>query len=287
MKDGYILLCPNAHRDHGLESTILLADTLRVRGHEVRIAPFLSDGLENTWSPGIPTVALPSALPGARLVVSLGGDGTILQLSRYLAGSGVPILGVNLGNKGFLAELEQTEMDCILEVADGHYSVQARMMLDLKLFRKGNLVFSGSALNEAVVRASVSVVKLEAFSDGREITAFSGDGMIASTPTGSTAYSMAAGGPIVEPCADCIILTPICTFRLAARSYVLKADREVSIRTVDQGDKEVFLSVDGVAVPFLDGDELVVAARSEKTLLMARVKDRSFFDIVFEKLVDK
>ena len=286
MNDGYFLHCPNAHRDHGLESTILLADTLRVRGHEVRIAPFLSDGLENTWSPGIPTVALPSALPGARLVVSLGGDGTILQLSRYLAGSGVPILGVNLGNKGFLAELEQTEMDCILEVADGHYSVQARMMLDLKLFRKGNLVFSGSALNEAVVRASVSVVKLEAFSDGREITAFSGDGMIASTPTGSTAYSLAAGGPIVEPCADCIILTPICTFRLAARSYVLKADREVSNRSVDQGDKDCLLSVDRVAVPFLDGDELVVA-RSEKTLLMARVKDRSFFDIVFEKLVDK
>ena len=195
-------------------------------------------------------------------------------------------LGANLGNKGFLAELEQTETDCILEVADGHYTVQTRMMLDLKLFRKGELVYEGSALNEAVVRASVSVVKLEAFSDGREVTAFSGDGMIASTPTGSTAYSMAAGGPIVEPCADCIILTPICTFRLAARSYVLKADREVSIRTVEQGDKEVFLSVDGVAVPFLDGDELVVA-RSDKTLLMARVKDRSFFDIVFEKLVDK
>ena len=105
MKDGYILLCPNAHRDHGLETTILLAEALRAHGHDVRIAPFLSDGLENTWSPRIPTVALPPALPGARLVVSLGGDGTILQLSRYLAGSGVPILGVNLGNKGFLAEL--------------------------------------------------------------------------------------------------------------------------------------------------------------------------------------
>ena len=286
MKDGYVLLCPNAHRDHGLASTLAIAEALREHGHEVRISPFLSDGLENTWPRDIPTAALPIALPGARLVVSLGGDGTILQLSRYLAGSGVPILGVNLGNKGFLAELEQTETDCILEVADSHYTVQTRMMLDLKLFRKGELVYEGSALNEAVVRASVSVVKLEAFSDGREVTAFSGDGMIASTPTGSTAYSMAAGGPIVEPCADCIILTPICTFRLAARSYVLKADREVSIRTVEQGDKEVFLSVDGVAVPFLDGDELVVA-RSDKTLLMARVKDRSFFDIVFEKLVDK
>ena len=286
MKDGYVLLCPNAHRDHGLASTLAIAEALRKHGHEVRISPFLSDGLENTWPRDIPTATLPMALPGARLVVSLGGDGTILQLSRYLAGSGVPILGVNLGNKGFLAELEQTETDCILEVADGHYTVQTRMMLDLKLFRKGELVYEGSALNEAVVRASVSVVKLEAFSAGREVTAFSGDGMIASTPTGSTAYSMAAGGPIVEPCADCIILTPICTFRLAARSYVLKADREVSIRTVEQGDKEVFLSVDGVAVPFLDGDELVVA-RSDKTLLMARVKDRSFFDIVFEKLVDK
>lgn len=240
MKDGYVLLCPNAHRDHGLASTLAIAEALRKHGHEVRISPFLSDGLENTWPRDIPTAALPMALPGARLVVSLGGDGTILQLSRYLAGSGVPILGVNLGNKGFLAELEQTETDCILEVADGHYTVQTRMMLDLKLFRKGELVYEGSALNEAVVRASVSVVKLEAFSDGREVTAFSGDGMIASTPTGSTAYSMAAGGPIVEPCADCIILTPICTFRLAARSYVLKADREVSIRTVERETKRSF-----------------------------------------------
>ena len=286
MKDGYILLCPNAHRDYGLESTLAISSALRERGHEVHIAPFLSDGLENTWSPDIPTECITDALPGARLVVSLGGDGTILQLSRYLAGSGIPILGVNLGNKGFLAELEQTETDCILAVADGHYTVQPRMMLDLKLFRGGKLVYCGSALNEAVVRASVSVVRLEAFSDGREITAFSGDGIIVATPTGSTAYSMAAGGPIVEPCANCIILTPICTFRLAARSYVLKEDREVFIRTIDQGDKEVILSVDGVPVPFLDGDELLVS-RSEKTLLMARVKDRSFFDIVFEKLVDK
>ena len=90
MKDGYVLLCPNAHRDHGLASTLAIAEALREHGHEVRISPFLSDGLENTWPRDIPTAALPMALPGARLVVSLGGDGTILQLSRYLAGSGVP-----------------------------------------------------------------------------------------------------------------------------------------------------------------------------------------------------
>lgn len=175
MKDGYVLLCPNAHRDHGLASTLAIAEALRKHGHEVRISPFLATAGKHLAA-RYPDRGSSDGAAGARLVVSLGGDGTILQLSRYLAGSGVPILGVNLGNKGFLAELEQTETDCILEVADGHYTVQTRMMLDLKLFRKGELVYEGSALNEAVVRASVSVVKLEAFSDGREVTAFSGDG---------------------------------------------------------------------------------------------------------------
>ena len=286
MNNGYILLCPNAHRDIALASTQSIAKALKEHGHEVRIAPFLSAGLENTWPSELPTEDFERALRGARLVVTLGGDGTILQISRYLAGLPIPILGVNLGNKGFLAELEQTETDSILEVADNHFTVESRMMLDLTLYRNGQIVYSGSALNEAAVRAAVSVIRYEAFSDGREIVAFSGDGLIVSTPTGSTAYSMAAGGPIVEPSADCITLTPVCTFRLAARSYVLKSDRKVFIRTVDQGDKTVYLSVDGVPIQFLPGDELLVT-RSKKTLLMAHVKNRSFFDIVFEKLVDK
>ena len=185
-----------------------------------------------------------------------------------------------------LAELERGELDRLLEVADSDFAVLPRMMLDLKLIRGGKTVYTARALNEAVVRALVSVVRLEALGDGREITEFSGDGIIVSTPTGSTAYSMAAGGPIVEPEAECIILTPICTFRLAARSFVLTDDREVRIRTIDQGEKEVMLSIDGEPVEFLDGDELIVK-RSEQTLLMARVSDRSFYDIVFEKLNDK
>ncbi len=286
MKDGYILLCPNAHRDAGLAATCRVAETLRSRGHEVHIAPLFGEGFESTWPADIVTDTIENLLPGARLVVSLGGDGTILQLSGRLAGTEIPILGVNLGHKGFLAELESSETDSILEVAEGHYKTESRLMLDLELLRNGETVYSGIALNEAVVRAVSSVVRYEAFSDGREITAFSGDGIIVSTPTGSTAYSMAAGGPIVEPSADCIILTPICTFRLAARSYVLKSRRQVYIRTVEQGKKEVLLSVDGVNVPFLENDELRVCA-SDKSLLMARVKSRSFFDIVFEKLVDK
>lgn len=283
---GHILLLPNAHRDTGLQATLGLAKYLRSHGHETKIAPFLSEDMRSTWDPGIPTVSVEDGIKGARLVVSLGGDGTILQISRFLAGTGVPIIGVNMGNKGFLAELERTELLRVLEVAEGHYTTLERMMLDVELVRNGDVVFTSQALNEAVVRAAVALIRIEAYGDGREITAFSGDGIIVATPTGSTAYSMAAGGPIVEPDANCIILTPICTFRLASRSVVLTPDRNVHVFLPQQGDKEVLLTIDGESVPFLDGDELRVR-RSDKTLLMAKISDRSFYDIVFEKLNDK
>ena len=283
---GHILLCPNAHRDIGLSATCKAAELLQGGGHEVKIAPFLSEGTEATWPEDVLTVSLENGIKDARLAVTLGGDGTILQISRFLAGTGVPVIGVNMGNKGFLADLERSELPRLVEVANGNYSILSRSMLDIELRRGGECVFAARALNEAVVRSLVSVIRMEAFGDGREIVAFSGDGIIVSTPTGSTAYSMAAGGPIVEPEADCIILTPICTFRLAARSFVLTGDREIIVRSVDQGEEEVMLSIDGVPVDFLAGDELHIV-RSRDSLLMARFSDRSLYDIVFEKLNDK
>ena len=284
--NGYVLLLPNAHRDIGLKATRRLANYLTEHGHEVCVCPFLSDNVEEGWGEDLPILPLEEAISGARLMVSLGGDGTILQISRYLAGTGVPIIGVNMGNKGFLAELERTELLRVLEVAEGRYTVQPRMMLDVQILRKGEIVFTSLALNEAVVRAVESMIRLEAFGDGREITSFSGDGIIVASPTGSTAYSMASGGPIVEPDSNCIILTPICPFRLASRSVIMTPDRYVQVVVPDQGDKGVVVSVDGESVPFLDGDELRVK-RSEQTLLMAKISDRSFYDIVFEKLNDK
>jgi len=283
---GHILLCPNAHRDIELTTTRKARELLLSHGHAVKVSPLLSTGLEDTMPADIPLEPLDETLPGARLVVTLGGDGTILQASERLSSAGVPILGMNMGHKGFLTELEGGDLDRLLDAAAGKFTIQPRMMLDVELHRQGKVVFAGRALNEAVVRALVNVVRVEAYGDGSEITAFSGDGIIVATPTGSTAYSMAAGGPLVEPDADCIILTPICTFRLAARSFVLTANRRVRIRTVEQNDKRVMLSIDGEPVEFLDGDELLVS-RSEETLLMAQVSGRSFYDIVFEKLNDQ
>lgn len=282
---GYVLLCPNVHRDAGLETTRRARDLLLARGCQVRVSPLMARGQEEL-PPDIPVEPLETALAGADLAVTLGGDGTILQTSGILAAHGVPVLGVNLGHKGFLTELEPGELHRLVDAAEGKFTLQRRMMLDVELVRDGKVAYAARALNEAVVRSLVSVVRVEASGDGTEITEFSGDGIIVSTPTGSTAYSMAAGGPLVEPDGHCIILTPICTFRLAARSFVLTADRRVSIRTQDQRDKKVMLSVDGEPVEFLDGDELRVR-RSAATLLMARVSDRSFYDIVFEKLNDR
>lgn len=281
-----ILLLPNAHRDAGLEATKKVAEQLSGRGKNVLVSPFLSDDLHEVWDSSLNIVTLEEGLKKADLIVTLGGDGTILQLSRFAAGTGIPVIGVNMGNKGFMAELERTELMRVLDVANGNFTVQARMMLDVELYREGKLVYCSRALNEAVVRSLVSLIRVEAYGDGKEILDFNGDGIIVATPTGSTAYSMAAGGPIVEPDAHCIILTPICTFRLAARSFVLTEDRDVLVRLTDQGDKKVMLTVDGVSVPFCQGDELRVR-RSKDSLLMAKISDRSFYDIVFEKLSDK
>ncbi len=155
-------------------------------------------------------------------------------------------------------------------------SVQARMMLDLKLFRKGNLVFSGSALNEAVVRASVSVVKLEAFSDGREITAFSGDGMIASTPTGSTAYAFSAGGPIIWPNVEALQLVPLAAHALFARPLVIGSGSSFTMTILDNSTSDGWICCDGRRQRALPKGTRVVVRESQCRLRLARLSGVPF-----------
>ncbi len=285
--EGHILLCPNPHRDEGLESTRLARGLLREKGFRVKISPLLSDGLESTLPPDLPVEPLAAALPGARLLVTLGGDGTILRAAKASCGSRVPILGVNLGHKGFLTELESGEIGRLTDAAAGAFTPQPRMMLDVLLLRGGKTVLRGCALNDAVVNGIVNVIRLAVFGDGMRITEFSGDGLIVSSPTGSTAYSMAAGGPLVEPDAENILLTPICAHRLAARSFVLAPGRQVSVRPLELGGRKALLSVDGGQMtPLRDGDEIRVS-RSENVTVMAQLGGRSFYDITYEKLSDR
>jgi NAD+ kinase len=282
-----ILLCPNPYRDIGLQVTQEAEAILNAAGFSTRICPVF-DAQGSKFLPAeVDTVPMEEALPDARLIVTFGGDGTILHAARMAIGRMIPILGVNLGTKGMMAELERLELPKLLDAARGYYKPMERMMLDVELVRDGETVFSDCALNDAVISGVIRIIHLTAFGDGRRISEFSGDGIIIATPTGSTAYSMSAGGPLVEPAAENIILTPVCAHNLVTRSFVLAPDRRVAVRLGSLNGKQAVMSVDGgEPIELRSGDELHVKKSNYRTI-MADLGYKSFYDITYEKLGER
>lgn len=281
-----VILCPNPYKDKGLKVTLEAKELLESSGFEVKISPEFMDSDASEDISGVELSELEDVIEGAVLVVSLGGDGTIMHTARRLIGHRVPVLGVNLGTVGFLTELESGDLGRIITAARGNFIPSPRMMLKVQLERNGETVFSDYALNDAALHGISQSMHLSVCGDGRRITEFSGDGIVVSTPTGSTAYSMSAGGPLVEPTAENIILTPICAHALAARSFVLTPDRVVTVKVGCPRIPHVLLSVDGGRFDVLDGDVLRVRKSGYQTML-AHVGSKAFYDIVFEKLGDR
>ncbi|MBR5490996.1 MAG: NAD(+)/NADH kinase [Oscillospiraceae bacterium] len=279
-----VVLCPNPYKDKDLEVTLEARSLLIQAGFEVDISPeFLGDEGINLPEK-LEYKELDEALEDAVLVVSLGGDGTIMHTARRMVGHRVPIIGVNLGSVGFLSELDRSDIGRLVTAAQGNFTPSPRMMLKVELVRKGEVVFSSYALNDATVHGVMQIVHVIACGDGRRILEFNGDGIVISSPTGSTAYSMSAGGPLVEPTVENIILTPICPHALLARSCVLAPDRVVTIE-LSRLRSKAMLSVDGVDVAIEEGDTVRVKKSGYQTML-AHVGSKSFYDIVFEKLGD-
>ena len=283
---GHVILCPNPHRDVGLEHTRRAKALLEAAGETVRISPIYNQDMGSevpAWAELMPVEA---ALPGAKLLVCFGGDGTLLHAARAATHEKVPLIGVNLGSKGFLADLQPEMLERLVPAARGEYVPETRMMLDVELERGGETVLRDTVLNDVAVNGVANTIRLQALGDGRVITQFSGDGIICATPTGSTAYSMAAGGPLVEPTARNLILTPICAHVLMTRSFVLAPERRVELRPLDLRGKRAVLSLDGNAVELEHGDVIRVS-RSEQETLLARVSGKSFYDIAYEKLGER
>ena len=282
-----IVLCPNPKKDKGHETSLKAYEILKNAGHDVVMSPvsFVAD--EKPLPDTVKSMPLSESAPNADLIICFGGDGTILKTARAVMNIPVPIIGVNLGHKGFMAELEPNDIDLLLKAADGNYKPISRMMIDVELIRNGKVIYSDSALNEAVVCGTATTVKVSAYGDGSKITEYTGDGIIVATPTGSTAYSLSAGGSLVEPTADNILLTPICAHIMTVRPFVLAPDRIVTIKTSENDDKRIWLSVDGGdLIPFLPNDELNIKKSTHHTI-MAQVSEKSFYDIVFEKLGER
>ncbi len=283
----YVVLCPNPYRDLELHLTLQVQQLLENAGYASVISPLFADGASERVPRSLSTVPLEDAISEAALLVPFGGDGTILHAARAAMERAVPILGVNLGTKGFMAELEPDEVALVVDAAAGKFPLKRRMMLDVALHREGTVVYSDAALNDAVVSGVVQCIRLSTYSDGQKMTEFSGDGIIIATPTGSTAYSMSAGGPLVEPMAENIILTPICAHVLAAKAFVLAPERVVTIHPGNLTGRQAILSVDGCrAMELQAGDEIVVK-KSKFATLMVDTGRKSFYDVALEKLGER
>lgn len=282
-----VVLCPNPFRDINLELTIKSKQMLEDAGYETAICPVFGADEPDAIPEGVEISSWEDVADKASLFVILGGDGTVLNTARSLNHSSAPLLGVNLGTKGFMATLEPENIDKILDAAAGKYISSPRMMIDVQLIRKGEVIYSEYGLNDAVIHGMGDCIKLTAWCDGDRIMSFSGDGIVVASPTGSTGYSMSAGGPIVEPEAKNIIVSPICAHVIGAKNFVLSSERKITIKTEKIHDRRAFLSVDGDDGVEIKNEDIVVVQKSEKFANLIHLGMKSFYDLTFDKLLYK
>lgn len=224
---------------------------------------------------------------GTELLIVLGGDGSILEAARAAAPEGVPIVGVNLGRLGYMAEIEMDELNLLDKIVRGQYYVDERSMLKVELLRGGKeCTATVLALNDAVItNGSVArLVDLELRENGALLNTYRADGLIFATPTGSTAYSMSAGGPIIDPRQHCICMTPICPHSLAARPLIFPDDAVLEAKNICDREKMLYLTVDGRVNHELRRGDVVRVARADRTTKLLRVKERSFYLTLRQKL---
>jgi NAD+ kinase len=253
------------------------------REHKYQV---LVDEETAVYFPGAETVKRDQiAARSLDFVVVLGGDGTLLSTSRVVAPAGIPVLGVNLGSLGFLTEVPLSELYAALEEVDQkRAAVESRSLARCQLLRAGKPIINYSALNDVIVNKSAlaRLNSYDLFIDKMFVTTYKADGLIVSTPTGSTAYSMAAGGPILTPSVDAFVITPVSPHSLSHRPLVVRDSSEIEI-VVKTGEEEAYLSVDGqVGMPVRD-DDRVVCRKAEYRVQLLRIR-RSFFEVLRTKL---
>ena len=222
----------------------------------------------------------------AELVVVLGGDGTLIHAARLLDGRSTPILGINLGSLGFMTEIPAEELFSALDdVLGGRFRVDSRMKLTCRLVREGKVVVEDEVLNDVVINkgALARVADHEVAIDGVPIAMYKADGVILSTPTGSTAYSLSAGGPIVHPSVDCTVLSPICSHALTQRSIVVPADRVIRV-TLRSETADTYLTLDGQTGHGLQGGDCIEVVRSPNRVNLIRNPHMAYFTILRQKL---
>lgn len=275
-----ISLLVNLSKPHAIDRGQRLIAWLEARGLQLHLQPLEAERL------GRPDLALSDGTPlgAAELLIVLGGDGTLLGAAKLVAEHGTPILGINTGHLGFLTEIEDSEeLDHLQPILDGQFQLERRMMMEASVERAGGIVHRQLGLNEAVLSrgALPQVLHLTIEVGGNGVAHYPADGLIIATPTGSTAYSLSAGGPIVAPELELLLLTPICSHTLGARSLVIGGDEVVAVSAQTRG--EALLTVDGVNPFTLAPGDRVLVQRSGQTANLVRRGSYRFSELVRQK----
>lgn len=272
----------NAHRKEAVRLLIELSSKLASRGVSSLTEEHVGKPLGLPWAPM-------EALAESDLCISLGGDGTLIHAAYVLAGKPVPILGINMGSLGFMTEVPRTEVHEMLDrVLAGDFHVEPRMKLRVHLHRaaeEDRRIVDAEVLNDAVINkgALARIADLEASIDGQYVTTYKADGVVVATPTGSTAYSLSANGPILYPTMNAVIVTPICPHTLTQRPIVVPHDREINLQ-LKSASAEMYLTLDGqTGVPMLPGDRVQIKQSKNQVLLVKNPK-LDYFTILRTRL---
>lgn len=271
-----IAIVTNYKKNHAAFCTKELSDRLRLKHCDVQLSEYRYQLNSNDKN----------LLETSDFIIAVGGDGTIIHTAKAAAQYRKPVLGVNAGKLGFTAGLESDELDLIGNLLQGDYEIQKRYMLSAEVIG-GDGTKSYDALNDAVVAGMYSkIIRYQMAVAGKEDYRYKADGFIISTPTGSTAYSLSAGGPVIEPTMKCMTYTPICPHSLFNRSVIFDKDTALYVK-IDGESGQVHLTVDGAApIPVTGADQLRFCA-SDRYAQLIRLNKRNFYDVLYEKILDE
>lgn len=281
------LVRTNESKDEGFEITNLIKNYLERNGKTVEL-----EIMDDKKIYGKEEAYAFDAKNRPDIVIVLGGDGTMLRAARDFVEEEIPLLGVNLGSLGYLAEVEKANVEVALEkLINNDFFIEERMMLEGSILREGQIVARTMALNDIAVLKSLPfrAINFDVYVNGQYLKSYGADGVIVSTPTGSTGYNLSAGGPIVEPCADLLVMTPVCPHTINSRSIILAGEDEVYIEIKDAkngGEQAAFAMSDGAAHFELKTNDSFVLRRSEKRTRIIKLKKESFLEILQKKMND-
>lgn len=270
-----ILIYTNPQKDEGLIYTNKLAAYLRGLGAATYLCGAQSEGIEDE-----------SKLHDCDFVISLGGDGTFLRAAQKAYAFDVPIAGINLGRLGFMPSLEITDINKLTSLFDNSAECELRTVLDVEILRKEKVYKKSMCLNDAVVRMGNSgrILDIDLECNKQLVNRYRADGLIISTPTGSSAYSLSCGGPIVAPTVECILVTPVCPHTLTSRPLILDIDADIHVSVTNLYDRDAQLSLDGESGITLCEGDVVTAKTAARPLKVLKLNDMTYYELLSKKL---